>query len=67
MTAITLCTSALSLPLIYFLKKKFAINLDGKVWHQVKRPNYPYSQFLKNKEEITLYHPKLYFWLHFAP
>ena len=47
------------------LDVKFAVNLDKKVWHHVKRLNCLSSQFLKSKEEITfIYHPKLYFWLH---
>ena len=45
----------------------FVINLDGKVWHHMKLANCPSSQSLKNKEEITLYHLKLYSWLHFVP
>ena len=45
---------------------KSGVNLDGKVWHYVKRPNYPFSQSIKNKWKITLYYPKLYFLLHFT-
>ena len=40
---------------------KFAVNLNGKIWYNVKWHNCSSSQFIKNKEEITLYHPKLYF------
>ena len=63
----TLCT--LNYDCYYTLHSdvKFAVNIDGKVWYQVKRPNCPYSQSLKNKEEIMLYHLKLYSRLHFAP
>ena len=28
---------------------KFDVNLDGKICHYVKRPNYPSSQSIKNK------------------
>ena len=49
------------------LDVKFAVNLNGKVWYHMKWLNYPSSQSIKNKEEITLYHPKLYSWLYFAP
>ena len=39
---------------------KFSVNLDEKIWHHVKRLNCTSSQSIKNKEEITLYNPKLY-------
>ena len=52
---------------ILYLNVKFTINLDGNVWHHVKRSNCPSSQPLKNKEEIIFYYPKLYSWLHFEP
>ena len=39
---------------------KFAVYLDRKVWHHMKWPNCSSSQSIKNKEEITFYHLKLY-------
>ena len=52
----------------------WAINLDKKVCQlrqkgmsHVKISNFPFSQFLKNKGEITLYHLKLYSRLHLHP
>ena len=46
---------------------KFDVNLDGKIWYYVKRPNYPSSQSIKKKWKITHHYPKLYSLLHFAP
>ena len=46
--------------LLHFASHKFAIKLDGKVWHHVKILNYPTSQSSKNKKETPLYHYKLY-------
>ena len=31
---------------------KFAINLDGKIWHNVKRPNCLYYQCFNNKNKL---------------
>ena len=46
---------------------KFAVILNGKIWHHVKRPNCSFSQYFKNKRQITFFHPKLYSLLYFAP
>ena len=51
---------------ILHINVKFTVNLDGKAWYNVKWFNCSFSQFIKNKEEITLYLHKLYFLLHFA-
>ena len=40
---------------------RFVVNLDGKIWHNMKRTNDPSSQSVKNNGKIILYHPKLYF------
>jgi len=39
---------------------KFVVDLDGQIWHHVKRSNCPTSQLFKNKWEIILYHHKLW-------
>ena len=63
----TFCTIVYDLCYTLHPNVKFAVNLNGKVWHHVKWPNCPSSQPITNKEKITLYHPKLYSWLYFAP